>query len=88
MAVAMIVAARRRCWPSPCGWGLFAGSMIVTAIALVAISPPLVVAAYAVLRDQELEPYRGKELYIRSRGVVWPTRPFGVPLCCFSRVAS
>ncbi len=45
---------------------LFSSSMIATTIALLIISPPLVAAAYAVLRDQELEPYRGKELYIRS----------------------
>jgi hypothetical protein len=41
-------------------------SMIVTTVALVVVSPPLVVAAYSVLRDDELEPYGGKELYIRS----------------------
>lgn len=41
-------------------------NMIVTAIGLLAVSPPLVVAAYAVLRNQELEPYRGTALYVRS----------------------
>lgn len=41
-------------------------SLVVTAVGLLAVSPPLVVAAYAVLRDDELEPHAGKELYIRS----------------------
>lgn len=41
-------------------------SMILTALGLLAISPPLSVAAYSVLRDVELEPYSGKELYIRA----------------------
>ena len=45
--------------------GLFQ-SMVATTIGLLIISPPLVIAAYAVLRNQELEPHRGKELYIRS----------------------
>jgi hypothetical protein len=40
--------------------------LIVAAIGLLAVSPPLVVAAYSVLRDDELEPYRGKELYLRA----------------------
>jgi hypothetical protein len=39
---------------------------IVTTVALLIVSPPLVVAAYSVLRDEELEPYGGKELYIRA----------------------
>jgi hypothetical protein len=42
------------------------GNMIVATIGLLAVSPPLVVAAYGILRNQELEPYRGMPLYIRS----------------------
>lgn len=41
-------------------------NIIVTAIGLLAVSPPLVMAAYAILRNQELEPYRGTALYVRS----------------------
>ena len=45
------------------------GSMmqiVLCGLGLLLIAPPLAVAAYAVLRDVELEPYRGKELYIRA----------------------
>jgi hypothetical protein len=45
---------------------LFQNSLVATVVGLLAVSPPLVVAAYAVLRNHELEPYRGRELYIRS----------------------
>jgi hypothetical protein len=34
--------------------------------ALVLLSPVLVVAAYSFLRDDELEPYRGRELWLRA----------------------
>jgi hypothetical protein len=37
-----------------------------TAIGLLVVSPPLVVAGYGFLRDDEREPYRGMGLYIRS----------------------
>lgn len=37
--------------------------------ALAVVTPPLVLAGYAVLRDEELEPYRGRELYIRAGAV-------------------
>jgi hypothetical protein len=41
--------------------------MLVARIAgLVVISPPLVLAAYWFLRDDELEPHSGKSLYIRA----------------------
>jgi hypothetical protein len=43
-------------------------SIIVTAIGLLLVSPPLTVAAYEALRDDEFEPYRGKMLVIRSAG--------------------
>jgi hypothetical protein len=36
------------------------------AVGLLAISPPLVVAAYTILRNDELEPYRGRPLYLRA----------------------
>ena len=45
--------------------GLFA-SPIMGGCALLLVSPPLVIAAYTFLRDDELEPYRGKELYVRT----------------------
>ena len=45
--------------------GLFQ-NIFITAIGLLVVSPLLVIAAYAVLRDDELEPYRGVALYVRS----------------------
>ncbi len=39
---------------------------LVLAVALLAVSLPLTIAAYAVLRDDELEPYRGRALYSRA----------------------
>jgi hypothetical protein len=39
---------------------------LVDACGLLLISPVLVVAAYAFLRDDELEPYRGLALYVRA----------------------
>jgi hypothetical protein len=42
--------------------------IIASALGLLIISPPLVLAAYEVLRDDELEPYRGKSLYLRTAG--------------------
>jgi uncharacterized protein YbaR (Trm112 family) len=52
-------------------WGvgrtkLFEKSLVVGAIGLLLVSPPLVVAGYAILRNDELEPYRGVPLYIRA----------------------
>jgi hypothetical protein len=41
-------------------------NLAVRALGLLALSPVLVVAAYTMLRDDELEPYRGMPLYIRS----------------------
>jgi hypothetical protein len=46
--------------------GLFCSSMIATTIGLLIVSPPLALAAYKVLHNSDLEPFRGKELYIRS----------------------
>lgn len=45
--------------------GLF-NSWIASTLGLVLVAPALVVAAYEVLRDDELEPYRGKALYLRA----------------------
>ena len=45
--------------------GLFQ-STIALAVGLLLVSPPLVVAGYAVLHDAELKPYRGTALYVRS----------------------
>ncbi len=45
--------------------GLFDG-IAIAAIGLLVISPPLTVAAYEMLRDDEFEPYRGWSLYLRS----------------------
>ncbi len=46
--------------------GLIAGSPVIRTLGLLLVSPPLVVAAYSFLRNDELEPYRGSALYIRS----------------------
>lgn len=45
--------------------GLFQNP-IALAVGLLLVSPPLAAGAYTVLRNDELEPYRGKALYIRS----------------------
>jgi hypothetical protein len=46
---------------------LFEKSLLARALGLVLISPPLVVAGYVILRDSEdLDPYRGKALYLRA----------------------
>jgi hypothetical protein len=37
-------------------------------VGLLAVSPPLTIAAYEMLRDDELEPYRGTGLLLRSCG--------------------
>ena len=41
-------------------------NLLWCAIGLLLVSPPLVVAGYTFLRDDELEPYRGLALYVRS----------------------
>ena len=40
--------------------GVFQKHLIATAIGLLVVSPPLVVAAYTVLHNDDLEPYRGQ----------------------------
>jgi hypothetical protein len=39
---------------------------LMSGVGLIMVSPLLVVAAYTFLRDDELEGYRGKELYVRA----------------------
>ena len=39
--------------------------MYIKVLGAMSLAPPLVVGGYAFLRDAELEPYRGKELWIR-----------------------
>jgi hypothetical protein len=48
--------------------GFFAdGAVVKSAIALLLVSPPLVIAGYWFLRGEEdLEPYRGMPLYVRA----------------------
>ena len=48
------------------GGSLIRESLVVRCVGLLVISPPLVVAAYSFLRDDELEPDQGKALVIRS----------------------
>ena len=46
-------------------------------IGLLLVSPPLAVAAYTFLRDDELEAYRGMQLYIRAAVCAWSTSSSG-----------
>ncbi len=48
------------------GRGHLFANPIVAAVALLLVGPPLVVAGYAFLRDDELEPYRGLPLWLRA----------------------
>ena len=41
-------------------------NVAVRIVGLLLVSPPLVVAAYTFLRDDELEPHQGTALYVRS----------------------
>jgi hypothetical protein len=45
---------------------LIRSSTAVRVVGLLLVSPPLVLGAYSFLRDDELEPYRGTALYVRS----------------------
>ncbi|MEN6449632.1 MAG: hypothetical protein ABFC96_03990 [Thermoguttaceae bacterium] len=47
---------------------LFDGTpgLLAAGVGLLLVSPPLVIAAYRLLRDDELEPFSGRSLYIRS----------------------
>jgi len=46
--------------------GLFQNSLIGCGVGLLLVSPPLVIAGYTFLHDEELEPYQGKSLYVRA----------------------
>jgi hypothetical protein len=60
----------------------------VIVVGLAIISAPLAVAAYTFLRDDELEPYRGRSLWIRAGlcglayaalwGAYWPLPAYGI----------
>lgn len=58
-AVAVLVAAGAIRWltSSPPYW--------LISVAAIGLAPPLAMLGYTALRDQELEPYRGRELMIR-----------------------
>jgi hypothetical protein len=63
LIVASVVIVLAATWA---GGSVLRGSMIATTIGLLAISPPLVLAAYMSLRNQDLEAYSGMQLYLRS----------------------
>ncbi len=46
--------------------GVIRDNLAVLIAGLLAVSPAVVVAAYAFLRNEDLEPYRGRALYLRS----------------------
>ncbi len=48
------------------GRAAFWDHALVRTIGLLLVSPPLVLGAYTFLYDDELEPYRGKALYLRT----------------------
>lgn len=41
-------------------------SLLTAAVGLLILSPPLAIAAYEMLRDDEFEPFRGGSLYVRA----------------------
>ena len=61
---------------------------LIAAVGLVIIGPPLAFAGYTFLRDDELEPYRGRALYLRAAlcglayallwGLYWPLPTYGI----------
>lgn len=57
-------------------------SFLLRGLGLLLITPPLVLAAYGFLRDDELEPFRGKELYLRMGicslvyAILWLALPY------------
>ncbi|MGY8749553.1 MAG: hypothetical protein ACKVHR_16025 [Pirellulales bacterium] len=57
--------------------------MVVSAVV---IAPPLIFVAYTFLREQELDPYRGKELQARVGicAVVYPITWLAMPVACFA----
>ena len=61
---------------------------LIAAVGLVIIGPALAFAGYTFLRDDELEPYRGRALYLRVAlcglayallwGLYWPLPTYGI----------
>jgi len=62
--------------------------LLIATVGLVLISPPLAAAGYWFLRDDEMEVYRGKQLYLRAAlcglayaalwGAYWPLPTYGI----------
>jgi len=50
--------------------GLFS-AVVTAAVGLMILSPPLTVAAYEMLRDDEFEGYLGRSLYLRAAACGW-----------------
>ena len=48
------------------GREMIPGSHLLQSLMLLLVSPPLVMGGYFFLQDDELEPYRGKPLYLRA----------------------
>lgn len=46
--------------------GPISKSVLLQAVGLLLVSPPLAIAGYSILRDDELEPHRGLALYLRG----------------------
>ncbi|HWA97064.1 MAG TPA: hypothetical protein VG713_01165 [Pirellulales bacterium] len=67
LTVGTVAAALAGAW---FGRPFFAGDelvpLLIRAVALLLISPPIVVAGYAILREEELEPFRGRSLLVRA----------------------
>jgi hypothetical protein len=61
----VVLAAAGRMWDLQADTWTWTNYLVVT-IGLLLISPALVVAAYSFLRDDELEPYRGRALFLRA----------------------
>ncbi|MGO8688136.1 MAG: hypothetical protein ACLQLG_00740 [Thermoguttaceae bacterium] len=61
----VLVAAAGRMWDLQAAAWTWTNYLVVTA-GLLLVSPALVLAAYSFLRDDELEPYRGRALYLRA----------------------
>jgi hypothetical protein len=60
---AAVVAVFMLTWA---GGTVLQGWLLARGLGLLLVSPPLVLAAYAFLRDDELEPYSGSALYLRT----------------------
>ncbi|HTQ39090.1 MAG TPA: hypothetical protein VMJ32_08675 [Pirellulales bacterium] len=80
LVFALAFALRNTAWKSS-PWVLLLGAL--------ALAPPLVVGGYTFLRDQELEPYQGRELAARAAicaavyvvlwGVLWGLKHWFLP---------